>query len=92
MANHKSALKRMRQNEKRRLRNKANRSRMKTFTKRVSGAIEENDLTGAQQALKDAMREIDRAATKGALKRNTASRKIARLSKAVHRMQASAGA
>jgi small subunit ribosomal protein S20 len=89
LANHKSALKRMRQSEKARIRNKSNRSRMKTYVKKVLTAISEGSPQAAQDALKAAMPMIDRAATKGAIKRGTASRKVARLSKAVHRMTAS---
>ena len=84
MANHKSALKRVRQNEKRRLANKAVKTRVKGTVKAVRLALEANDAEKAAQALAAAVPVIDKAASKGALHRKTASRKISRLAKQVH--------
>ena len=87
LATHNSAIKRARQNEKRRLRNKMNKTRIKSVTKSARAALDESP-DKAQEALKEAMRVIDRAAGKGALHRRTASRKIARLSRQVFKSQA----
>lgn len=86
MANHKSALKRARQNENRRLRNKTNKTRVKNLVKKTRTACEKSP-EEAVETLKSAMSVIDRAASKGALHRRTAARKIARLSKRVHKAQ-----
>lgn len=82
MANHASALKRHRQSEKRRLRNQAVKSRLRSLVRDVREAVSSND-QAASDKLAKACRAIDKAATKGVLHRNTASRKIARLSRAV---------
>lgn len=79
MANIKSAEKRIRQTAKRTERNIARRSRMRTYVKRVETAIATGDQTAAGEALKLAQAELDRAAQKGVLKRNTAARKVSRL-------------
>ncbi|MCA9909542.1 MAG: 30S ribosomal protein S20 [Anaerolineae bacterium] len=85
MANHKSALKRMRQNEKRRAYNRMFRSRARTFVKRARLAIDTEKSQDAVEATRIAMRELDRAASKGVIhKRNAARRKsrlMARLNK-----------
>lgn len=85
MANHKSALKRMRQNEKRRAHNRMFRSRARTFVKRARLAIDTEKPQDAIEATREAMRELDRAASKGVIhKRNAARRKsrlMARLNK-----------
>ncbi len=79
-----SALKRVRQSEKRRLRNQAWKSRIKTFTKKVEAAIQANNPEEAQQMLKEAIRVICKASSKGVIHRNTASRKISRLTRKVN--------
>jgi small subunit ribosomal protein S20 len=84
LANHKSALKRNRQSQVRRARNRANKSEVKTAIRRVTDAIEQKSLDGAQEALKAAIPVIDRAAVKGAMHKNTASRKVSRLTKHVN--------
>lgn len=84
MANHKSAIKRTRQSEKRRLRNRANRSRVKSAVKMVDQAIMEQAGDKVQEALKAAIPLIDKAAGKGAFHKRTASRKISRLTKRVN--------
>ncbi|MDO4960364.1 MAG: 30S ribosomal protein S20 [Eubacteriales bacterium] len=87
MANIKSAKKRVLVAKTRTERNKAIRSRVKTFVKKVGAAIEAGDKAAAEAALKAAVSEIDKAQTKGVYHANTASRKVARLSKAVAAMQ-----
>jgi small subunit ribosomal protein S20 len=79
MAKHKSAEKRMRQTEKRTLVNRARRSRVRTFVKKVEAAIASGDKDAAVTALRLAQPELHRAVTKGVLHRNTASRKLSRL-------------
>ena len=86
MANHKSALKRVRQNEKRRLANKAVKTRVKGSVKSVRQALEAKDAAQAAEALAAAVPVIDKAAGKGVLHRKTASRKISRLAKQVHEL------
>ncbi len=80
MAHHKSAKKRIRQNETRTETNRARRGRIRTFIKKVESAIEGGDKAQAAEAFKAAEPEIRRGVTKGVLKLNTASRKISRLS------------
>lgn len=90
MAHHKSAIKRIRQTERRTLINRARESRIKTFMKKVELAIASGDKTAAQAAFKLAQPEIMRGATKGVLKRETASRKVSRLSQRVKTMTVAA--
>ena len=89
MANHKSALKRVRQSEKRRLRNKINKTRVKNVVKATHEAAAESPEKAAE-LLKSAMQTIDKAASKGTLHRKTASRKIARLARMVFKTQSGA--
>lgn len=88
MANHASALKRARQNENRRLRNKAVRTRVRGAIKSVRQAIEAKDQEAARTALTAAEPIIDQAASKGVLPKRTAARKISRLAKKVHALEA----
>ncbi|WP_375593761.1 30S ribosomal protein S20 [Algihabitans albus] len=83
MANHKSAEKRIRRNERRREINKARVSRIRTFLKRVELAIASGDQANARDALKAAQPEIHRGVTRGVMHKNTASRTLSRLSKRV---------
>ncbi len=83
MANHKSALKRARQNETRRLRNKAIKSSIKNAVKNVITAKEAGD-ENIDILLQKAQSTIAKAAKKGVLHKNTAARKISRLTKAVN--------
>ncbi len=80
MANIQSAKKRVRRNARRTTINHARMGRIRTFIKRVETAIEGGDKDAAQQALKAAQPEIMRGVTKGVLHRNTASRKVSRMS------------
>ena len=84
MANHKSALKRVRQTGKRRLRNRHVLSTMRTYVKRVREAIEAGNAEEAKAALELTVSTIDRAAGKGVIHRNQAGRKISRLIRAVN--------
>tara|TARA_B100001248_G_scaffold237483_1_gene201473 strand:+ start:332 stop:598 length:267 start_codon:yes stop_codon:yes gene_type:complete len=80
MANHKSAKKRIRRNANRSEINKSRVSRIRTFLKRVETAIASGDQGAAQTALKEAQPELMRGVSKGVLHKNTASRKMSRLS------------
>ncbi len=86
MANIKSAKKRILVIQKKTLRNKMIKSAVKTAIKKVNAAIATGDQAAAAEALKNATSAIDKAKSKGIYHKNTASRKVARLSKAVNRM------
>ena len=92
MANTASARKRIRQTEKRTARNRARRSRMRTFLRHVEQAIASGNQTQAQDALKAAQPELQRAATKGVVHRNLVARKLSRLSARIKALGAPAGA
>jgi small subunit ribosomal protein S20 len=79
LPNIKSAKKRARQSEKRRMRNKHQRSRMRTAVKSVVSAIEAGEKEAAQTALKNAVPLLDRAASKGLIHKNKAARHKSRL-------------
>lgn len=79
MANHKSAIKKMRQDEVRRKRNASYKARMKNLIKKVEMAIAKKDLEGAKKALQNAIPVIDKLAAKGIIHLNKASRKKSRL-------------
>ena len=83
MANIKSAKKRIQVALVKTERNKAIRSKVKTAIKKVDSAVAANDKKLAQDNLKVAIVEITKAASKGVYHKNNASRKVARLSKAV---------
>jgi small subunit ribosomal protein S20 len=80
MANHKSAEKRIRQTERRTAVNKARVSRLRTFMKKVEVAIESGDKEAARSAYAEAQPELHRGVSKGVVHRNTAARKLSRLS------------
>jgi len=84
LANHKSALKRSRQNEIKRMRNKSVKTRLKSIVKDVRLSVSENSKEAALKELDMAKSNIDRAAQKGVIHKKTASRKISRLSKLVN--------
>ncbi len=86
MANTQSAKKMVRKIARRTAINKARRSRMRTFVRRVEEAIASGDKTAAETALREAQPEIVRAARKGVLHRNTSSRKVSRLSRRIKAM------
>ena len=83
MANTPQSKKRARQNERRLEVNKARRSRIRTFLKKVEEAITSGDKSAANTALKSAQPELMRGVTKGVYKKNTAARKMSRLSSRV---------
>ena len=80
MANIASARKRIRQTEKRTLRNKARKSRVHTAVRKVMDAVASGDKEAAQLAFRAAQPELQRAVSKGVLKANAVSRKLSRLS------------
>ena len=80
MANHKSAKKRIIRNAKRAEINGARIGRIRTFIKKVESAISAGDKDAAQAALREAQPEIMRGVSRGVLHKNTASRKMSRLS------------
>ena len=86
MANIKSSEKANRQRITRTTRNRAVTSTVRTHVKRVRAAVAGKDKAGANTALKAAIAEIDKAASKGVVHRKAASRTIARLSAAVHKL------
>ena len=91
MANTDSARKRIRQTEKRTARNKARKSRVRTFVRSLEEAIAKGDKAAAQEAFRAAQPEMQRAVTKGTLHANTVSRKVSRLSARVKSLGATAG-
>ncbi|MCR4268301.1 30S ribosomal protein S20 [Nitratireductor sp. ZSWI3] len=83
MANTTSAKKAVRKIARRTAVNKSRRSRVRNFIRKVEEAIASGDKTAAETAFKAAQPELMRAATKGVLHRNTASRKVSRLAQRV---------
>jgi small subunit ribosomal protein S20 len=88
LANHKSAIKRIRQNEIRRMRNKMVKTRTKNTVKSVRAAVADNTPEQAVKELNTAKSIIAKAAKKGVIHKSTASRKISRLSKLVNTLNA----
>lgn len=86
MANSLQAKKRVRRNATREGINKARRSRIRTFVKKVELAVEAGNADEAKVALKEAQPELMRGVTKGVLHKKTASRKVSRLAKRVKAM------
>ena len=84
MAHTKSTIKRIKQNRKRRLRNMSVKSNIKTQIKKLEASLEASDKKEAAELLKEIYRSLDKAVSKGILKKNTASRKKARLATRVH--------
>lgn len=79
-----SAIKRVRQAEKRNLRNSTVRSKVKTLSKKVEEAVAEKNKEQLEQLLRETTKAINSAVSKGVLHKNTASRKISRLSRLVN--------
>ncbi len=84
MANIKSAKKRILVNRTKAARNKSIKSAVKTAVKKVDAAVALKDKEAANSALVEAISTIDKAASKGVYHKNTAARKVSRLSKAVN--------
>jgi len=90
VANHKSAEKRNRQAQERRLRNRMQKSKMKTEVRKVNEAIVAGAEDEAKSALQTAISVIARTASKGTIHKRTAARKISRLAKRVNKMEPAA--
>ncbi len=90
MANHKSSKKRIRRNARRTEINKSRMSRMRTFSKKIESALVAGDAKEAEAALKNAQPEIHRGVSKGLLHKNTAARKISRLSSRIKALKKAA--
>ncbi|MEE4166222.1 MAG: 30S ribosomal protein S20 [Desulfocapsaceae bacterium] len=88
MANHKSAEKRNRQAQARRLRNRINRSKMKTVVRSLNEAIDAGSAEEAKAALQTAVPIIAKTASKGTIHKKNASRKISRLTRRVNALEA----
>lgn len=81
MANHKSALKRIRQNEKRRLHNRTYRNRARTLVRKAREAIDSGDLDEARKATRMAVRDLDKLVSRGVIHKRNAARRKSRLVK-----------
>lgn len=88
MANHASSKKRIRQTEKRTLRNRMVRTRVRTHVKQVRAALQQGDAAAAKDALVTAVSAIDRAVSKGVYHRRTGSRYVSRLTAQVAKLAA----
>ena len=84
MPNHKSAEKRMRQNERRRAINRSNRTSMRTQIKKLRAALAADDKSPLQATLAETVSVIDKSVQKGVLHRNAAARQKARLTARVN--------
>ena len=89
MANHKSALKRAKQNEIQRIRNKGYKTRVKKAVKEVRTAITENTPTQARETLDKAVSIIQKSASKGVIHKSQAARKVSRLTLQVNKLSGS---
>lgn len=88
MANHKSAEKRNRQAQIRRLRNRINRTKMKNVVRSLNEAIDSGSVEEAKEALQAAVPVIAKTASKGTIHKKNASRKISRLTRRVNALEA----
>lgn len=91
MANHKSALKRARQNEVKRIKNKGYKTRVKKAVKEVRTALSDNSADQAKKSFVKTVSIVQKAASKGIIHRNQASRKISRLATQINQLTASKG-
>ncbi len=91
MANHKSALKRARQNEVKRIINKGYKTRVKKAVKEVRIALADDSVDQAKKSFVKTVSIIQKAASKGVIHRNQASRKISRLATQINQLTASKG-
>ncbi|PZM94847.1 MAG: 30S ribosomal protein S20 [Actinobacteria bacterium] len=85
MANIKSQIKRNRQNEKRRLRNKSVKSALKTAIRKFHEAMEAGDLDKATVLMRDASRKLDKAVSKGVIHKNQAANRKSAIAKRLHK-------
>ncbi|MGJ3239985.1 MAG: 30S ribosomal protein S20 [Anaerolineae bacterium] len=81
MPNHKSAIKRMRQNEKRRAYNRTYITRSRNFVKRARAAIQSGEVKEAEAQVREAIRDLDKAASRGIIHKRNAARRKGRLMK-----------
>ena len=88
MANIQSAIKRNRQNEKRRIHNRTYRNRARTLVKQARAAIESGDVAAATEATRLAVKDLDMAASRGVLHKRNASRRKGRLMSQLAKLQA----
>ena len=88
MPNHKSAKKRMRQTERRRVINRSSRAKLRTSIKKLRAALEGNDAKESSSLLPATVSEIDKAVQKGVLHRNAAARNKSRLTARVNQAAA----
>ena len=88
MPNIKSAIKRVKINEKKNVQNTMIKSDMRTAVKKVEAAVVLNDATAAKSTYAEAASKLDKAAAKGLIHKNTASRQKARLMKQVNSLNA----
>ncbi|MEQ8671654.1 MAG: 30S ribosomal protein S20 [Aggregatilineales bacterium] len=87
MANHKSALKRIRQNDKRRIHNRVYRNRVRTLVKKARSTISANNVDEATESTRKAVRDLDIAASRGIIHPRNAARRKSRLMKALAALQ-----
>ncbi|EEB62581.1 30S ribosomal protein S20 [Corynebacterium amycolatum] len=87
MANIKSQIKRIKTNEKARLRNQAIRSAVRTEIRKFQAAVEAGDKAAAEAQLRVASRKLDKAVTKGVFHRNTAANKKSGMAKAFNKLE-----
>ncbi len=90
MANHKSALKRIRSSEKRRQRNRITRGTTRTAIKKARTGIAGKDMGVAEVAVHDAVSALDKAAAKGVIHKNSAARRKSRLMRQLNQAKAAA--
>jgi small subunit ribosomal protein S20 len=88
MANHKSAIKRIRQNSKRRVHNRLFRNRVRTLVKKARVMIQSKDVNDAKEATRIAIRDLDMAASRGTIHPNNAARRKSRLMKQLAALEA----
>ncbi|KIL37181.1 30S ribosomal protein S20 [Cohnella kolymensis] len=88
MPNIKSAIKRTKTNEARRLRNASQKSALRTAVKQADTVVTGTDVNAAKEALVTAQKKLDKAATKGLIHKNAAARKKSRLAKKVNALSA----
>jgi len=86
VANHKDALKRIKQNDKARMRNRAYRTQMRNQLKAFRAAVDAGDKPAAQEALRLTTSVVQKLAAKGVIHKNQAARRVARLAHAVKKM------
>lgn len=88
MANHKSALKRAKQSEQRRMRNRSRKSQLKTSVRTLEQAIAEKSEEQIAAGLKQAVATINRTASRGVIHKNKAARMVSRLTRRINRLAA----